>query len=310
MFSNSIEMSEIHKVDLYLTPQQRLKYMKKLPFQMTAKQCMTTDGKHLLSANMNSKSYKELLRKVSKMKGVRFSKDTFKEGSGLFKDLMKGVVKGIAPVIIDKIGDQTNTRALTDSLLKPNIDKVIDVVGGSGFEIDHMKSTVIPSRGRPRVPISDYKLAVMPNEIVGESLKIKRLVKGSDEAKMWMASIREKKGKGIKCNGSGVFEDLGRKIKETFNPDLGRKIKDALTSDTAKKIYKEVANVAIPIIATSTGQPLLGQVAKIGIDGVLGGKLKKLKQKRTTNIKSSSSTLINGVPQLLQNRQGGSFKGL
>ena len=116
---------------------------------------------------------------------------------------------------------------------------------------------------------------------------------------------RQKKGKGLKCDGSGVFEDFGRKIKDTFNPDLGRKIKDTLTSDTAKKIYKEVANVAIPIIATASGQPMLGQVAKIGVDSVLGGTLQK--KRKTTNIKSNTSTLINGVPQLLL---GGSFKGL
>ena len=39
------------------------------------------------------------------------------------------------------------------------------------------------------------------------------MIKGSDEAKQFMASIRQKKGKGAKCDGSGVFEDLGREIK-------------------------------------------------------------------------------------------------
>ena len=64
---------------------------------------------------------------------MRFSKDTFLECSGLFKDLMKGASKTIAPILIDKIGDATNTRNLTDSLLKPNADKIIDFVAGSGF---------------------------------------------------------------------------------------------------------------------------------------------------------------------------------
>ena len=118
-----------------------------------------------------------------------------------------------------------------------------------------------------------------------------------------MASIRKKKGKGVKCDGSGVFEDFGRKIKNTFNPDLGRKIKDALTSNTAKKVYKGLADIAIPIIATSTGNPMLGTVSKIAVDAALGGSLHK---RKSTNIKSNTSSLLNGVPQLL----GGSFKGL
>ena len=59
----------------------------------------------------------------------------------------------------------------------------------------------------------------MPNENTGLGLKKKkaRFVKGSIEAKQFMASIR--KGKGIKCGGN-VFDDLGKKLKETFNPDL------------------------------------------------------------------------------------------
>ena len=89
---------------------------------------------------------------------------------------------------------------------------------------------------------------------------------------------------------------------------MGRKIKEALTSDTAKKIYKEVSNVAIPLIASSTGNPMLGQIAKIGIDSAMGSGLKK--KRCPTNIKSINSTLLNGVPQLIQSRTGGSFKSL
>ena len=176
-------------------------------------------------------------------------------------------------------------------------------MAGSGFELDQNRPAVMPRKRLPRS--NEIKFAVMPNEIIGQSVKKRRLIKGSIEAKEFMASIRQKKGKGVKCDGSGVFEDFGRKIKDTFNPNLGRKIKDALTSDTAKKIYKGVADIAIPIISTASGQPMLGQVAKIGVDSVLGGTLQK--KRKTTNIKSNTSTLINGVPQLLL---GGSFKGL
>ena len=287
-------MSENHKVDLFLTSAQKSKYIKKLPFQMTAKQCMSKEGKHHLCVNLDKKKYNEFLKKVSKNKGMRFSKDVFQEGSGLLKDMMKGVAKGVAPILIDKIGDKTGTRGITDSLLKPNSDKLIDKAIGSGFELDQMRPAVMPRKRLPRS--NEIKFAVMP-EINGQSVKKKRLIKGSEEAKAFMASIRQKKGKGVKCDGSGVFEDFGRKIKDTFNPNLGRKIKDALTSNTAKKVYKGLADIAIPIIATASGQPMLGQVAKIGVDSVLGGTLQK--KRKTTNIKSNTSTLINGVPQLL-----------
>ena len=295
-------MSENNKVDLFLTSAQKNKYVKKLPFQMTAKQCKSKEGKHHLCVNLDKKKYNEFLKKISKNKGMRFSKDIFQEGSGLLKDMMKGVVKGVAPILIDKIGDVSGTRVLTD-LVKPNSDKLIDAMVGSGFELDQQMRPAVMPRRLPRMS-NEIKFAVMPNEIIGQSVKKRRLIKGSIEAKAFMASIRQKKGKGLKCNGNGVFEDFGRKIKDTFNPKLGREIKDALTSDTAKKIYKGVADIAIPIIATSTGNPMLGQVAKIGVDSVLGGTLQK--KRKTTNIKSNTSTLINGVPQLL----GGSFKGL
>ena len=298
-------MSEKHKIELYLNGPQKSKFVKKLPFQLTAKQCGSKDGKHRVSALLSQKDYKDFLKKVSKNKGMRFSKDSFLEGSGLFKDLMKGAIKTIAPKVIDEIGDRTGTRNMTDSLIKPNSDKIIDIIAGSsvGIEINEMKPAVMPSKSKIRIP--EYKLAVMPNEIVGKSVKKGRFVKGSIEAKEWMASIR--KGRRTKLGGN-VFDDIGRKLKDTFNPDLGRKIKDALTSDTAKKIYKEVSNVAIPLIAASTGNPMLGQVAKIGIDSALGSGLKK--KRCPTNIKSINSTLLNGVPQLIQSRTGGSFKTL
>ena len=123
-----------------------------------------------------------------------------------------------------------------------------------------------------------------------------------------MASIR--KGKGCQKNGANIFDDIGNKLKETFNPDLGRKIKDALTSNTAKDVYKGIANAVIPII--SSENPVLGQIAKVGIDSALGSGLKKKTiKKRGVMIKTSGSTLIGGVPQVIKSRlQGGSFKGL
>ena len=289
-------MEEHHKVDLHLTSKQKSKFMKKKAFQMTADQCSSGAKKnhHHLCAVLSKKEYNNLLKNTHNKKGTRFSEDKFKEGTGFFKDVFKGIAKGVVPVLIDKVGDATNTRSLTDSLLKPNSDKIIDLVAGSGV-CDNKNPFIVPG----------YKLAVMPKNEIGSGLKKKsRYVKGSQEAKDFMLSIRKKKG-------GNIFDDIGKKLKETFNPDLGRKIKDALTSDTAKNVYKGISDVAIPIIATSTGNPLLGQVAKIGVDAALGSGLKKKIIKRGLTIKTSGSTLIGGVPQVIKSRlQGGSFKGL
>ena len=299
-------MSE-NKVHLHLTSAQKNKFVKGLPFQMTAGQCSSKSGKHHICAVLSKKDYNKLLNKTSRNKGMRFSKDTFLDGSGLFKDVMKGIAKGIAPIVIDKIGDVSNTRNLTDSLLKPNADKIIDFAAGSGFQIDEMRPAVMP-RDKLLRP-NEMRSAVMPNQEMGSGVKKRkaRFVKGSKEAKEFMANIR--RGKGCKKEGGNVFDDIGRKLKETFNPDLGRKIKDALTSDTAKDVYKGIADTVIPIIATSTGNPMLGQIAKIGVETALGSGIKK--KLKTTNIKSKSSNLIHGVPQVIKSRlQGGSFKGL
>ena len=287
-------MEKHHKVDLHLTSKQKNKFVKGLPFQMTADQCSSGPKKnhHHLCAVLSKKEYNNLLKNTSHKKGTRFSEDKFMEGTGFFKDVFKGIAKGVVPVLIDKVGDVTGTRNLTDSLLKPNSDKIIDLVGSG---CDNKNPFIVPG----------YKLAVMPKNEIGSGLKKKgRFVKGSQEAKDFMLSIRKKKG-------GNIFDDIGKKLKETFNPDLGRKIKDALTSDTAKKVYKGISDVAIPIIATSTGNPLLGQVAKIGVDAALGSGLKKKIIKRGLTIKTSGSTLIGGVPQVIKSRlQGGSFKGL
>ena len=57
---------------------------------------------------------------------------------------------------------------MTDSLLKPNADKIIDFVAGSG--IDEMRSTVMPRDKMLRS--NEMRLAVMPNEY-GSGLKKK-----------------------------------------------------------------------------------------------------------------------------------------
>ena len=176
---------------------------------------------------------------------------------------------------------------------------------------NEMRSAVMPNEDSREKLLrqNDLRLAVMPNQEMGYGIKMKksRFVKGSKEAKEFMANIR--RGKGCKKEGGNIFDDIGRKLKQTFNPALGRKIKDTLTSDTAKDIYKGIADTIIPIIGNATGNPMLSQIAKIGVDTALGSGIKK--RLKTRNIKSNSSNLINGVPQVIKSRlQGGSFKGL
>ena len=281
---------ENHKVDLHLTTKQKNKFLKGETFQMTSDQCNSgpMKNKHHLCTVLSKKHYNHLLKNTHNKKSTRLHHHMFKEGSGFFKDAMKGISKGLAPVLVDKIGDLTGTRGLTDSIIKPNVNQFIDSVAGSGFYNDNTRPSMMPI----------YKSAVMPNKEVGEGLKKKgRFVKGSPEAKVFMNSIRKKKG-------SNIFDDLGNKLKETFNPDLGRKIQNALTSPVAKTIYKGVADTVIPII--SSENPILGQIAKSGVDQALGSGLKKKIANRQRRIKTMDSTLIGGVPQTIN---GGSFKG-
>ena len=246
---------DIHKVELYVTSAQKSKFFKGMNFQMTNSQLESKNRKHKKDVNLSEKNYNDLLNKLSKKKSYRFKKEVFLEGSGLFRDVTKGLVKIAAPIIIDKVGDVTGTRKIRDAIVKPNADKVID--------------------------------------FVGSNVKKGRFVKGSQEAKDFMQSIRKKK------NGGNIFDDIGNKLKSTFTPDLGRKIKDTLTSDTAKKVYKVVADTAIPLITTQNP-----------VASVLGSGLKR--KIALPNIKSSTSTssLINGVPQVIKIRNGGSFREL
>ena len=153
---------EKHKVDLHLTSKQKSKFIKKKAFQMTADQCSSGPKKnhHHLCAVLSKKEYNNLLKNTSHKKGTRFSEDKFMEGTGFFKDVFKGIAKGVAPVLIDKVGDVTGTRNLTDSLLKPNSDKIIDLVGSG---CDNKNPFIVPG----------YKLAVMPKNELGAGLKKK-----------------------------------------------------------------------------------------------------------------------------------------
>ena len=254
---------DIHKVELYLTSAQKNKFLKGMNFQMTNSQLESKNGKHKIDVNLSENNYNHLLNKISKKKSYRFKKEAFLEVSGIFRDISKGSVKIAAPIVIDKVGDLTITRPITDVIVKPNADRLIDLVGSN-----------VQKKGR--------------------------FVKGSQEAKEFMQSIRKKK------NGGNIFDDIGNKLKSTFTPDLGRKVKDTLTSDTAKKVCKVLADTAISLITTQN--PVLGSVMKSGVDSALGSGLRR--KKPLPNIKSSTSSLINGVPQVIKIRNGGSFREL
>ena len=79
--------------------------------------------------------------------------------------------------------------------MKPNAGKIIDLVG-SGFQLDEMRSAVMPRDKLLR--LNEMRLAVMSNQEMGSGIKKKkaRFVKGSKEAKEFMTSIRRGKGSG------------------------------------------------------------------------------------------------------------------
>ena len=102
--------------------------------------------------------------------------------------------------MIDKVGDLTGTRTITDVIVKPNADKVID------FE--------------------------------GNNVKTSRFVKGSQEAKDFTQSIRKKKnganifddiGNKLK---STFTPDLGRKIKDTLTSGTAKQLYKVLADTT------------------------------------------------------------------------------
>ena len=290
-------MSEFETVEVFLSGPQKNKFEKNLPFQLSSAQLSASHGKHHVEIKMTKKNHKKLLRNVSMHKGFRFTKANILEGSGIFGKIFKGVAKAVAPTILDTVGDATGTKGLTDAL-KPSANGLIDL---------GVKS------------------------VTGEGVK-GRFVKGSPEAKAFMASIRKKKGGGmIKSNavftpkkttggkmtkgspemaekmaklrgmskGGNVFDDLGKKIRNTFTPDLGRKIKNALTSGTAKQIYKGIADVGIPLVSAATGSPILGAIATAGVDAAIDGsgvKKKRLYRKKNT---MTHGTLIAGIPNVI-----------
>ena len=55
MFSNTIQEMNDNKVHLHLTTAQKNKFVKGLPFQMTADQCSSKSGKHHLCAVLSKK---------------------------------------------------------------------------------------------------------------------------------------------------------------------------------------------------------------------------------------------------------------
>ena len=183
---------DIHKVELYLTSAQKNKFLKGTNFQMTNSQLESKSGKHKIDVNLSENNYNDLLNKISKKKSYRFKKEVFFEGSGIFRDISKGLVKIAAPIIIDKGGDVTGTRKITDAIVKPNADKVID--------------------------------------FVGSNVKKGRLLKGSQETKDFMQSTRKKKnGANVFDDIGNILKltftpDLGRKIKDTLSSDIAKKV--------------------------------------------------------------------------------------
>jgi ribosomal protein S6E (S10) len=113
--------------------------------------------------------------------------------------------------------------------------------------------------------------------------------------------MRKGKGMQMEIEGEGVFEDLGRKIKrsfeKTFNPRLGEKIKDAFTSKPAREVYKGLANVGLKIGSSFTGLPL--GLAEGEIDRQIDGASIKRRYKKK-NLMVEGGTLVAGVPSVMR----------
>jgi hypothetical protein len=141
-----------------------------------------------------------------------------------------------------------------------------------------------------------------------------KLVKGSSEMREHMAKLRGmRKGKGVmkmdEIQGEGVFDDIGRDLRKTFNPALGRKIKRGLKSPIGKKILKTIADAGIGAVSTFAGQPIAGvvgsQLANQAIDGLgVADKRHYLKKNHVVE----GGTLLLAVPGI-QTRRGGVVKG-
>ena len=136
-----------------------------------------------------------------------------------------------------------------------------------------------------------------------------KLVKGSSEMREHMAKLRGmRKGKGVmkmdEIQGEGVFDDIGRDLRKTFNPALGRKIKRGLKSPIGKKILKTIADAGIGAVSTFAGQPIAGvvgsQLANQAIDGLgVADKRHYLKKNHVVE----GGTLLLAVPGI-QTRRG------
>jgi hypothetical protein len=257
------------KITLYLSTAQKNKLSKGQTFQLSNQQLQAGEGKHMVEIELPSKEYQKLVKNVSLQKGYRFTPNVV-VGHGFFGNIAKSVLKSVAPTVIDYVGDKTKTRGLTDAIVKPIANNVID-------------------------------LGV--NQVSGG-----RLMKGSPEMKERMAMLRGmRKGAGHKMKmdmgmdmvGGNVFDDIRNGFNRTFTPALGKDIQKSLTSPIAKNVYKTVADASLGALGTATGTPILSGIASQGINALIDGANIR-RRKSNKNMMIQGSSLINGVPPSIQ----------
>ena len=292
-------MSEFETVEVFLSGPQKNKFEKNLPFQLSSAQLSASHGKHHVEIKMTKKNHNKLLRNVSMHKGFRFTKANILEGSGIFGKIFKGVAKAVAPTILDTVGDATGTRGLTNAI-KPSADGLIDL-GVKSVTGEGVKSRFVKGSPEAKAFMASIRKKKSGSGMVKSNAVLTpkkttggKIMKGSKEMAEKMAKLRSMR----KMNGGNVFDDFGKKLKNTFTPKLGREIKDVLTSGTAKKIYKEIANVGIPIVSAATGSPILGAIATAGVDAAIDGNGVKKRMYRKKNT-MTQGTLIAGVPSVI-----------
>ena len=256
-------------INVFLTSAQKNKLSNGKTFQLSAHQLQAGHGKFHVEIQLTLKNHKQLLKNVSQNKGFRFRPDMI-QGSGIFGNIAKGIAKAVAPTLLDKIGDYTGQKGITNAL-KNSTDGVIDAVS---------------------------------DKITGGRLK-----KGSVEMKAHMAKLRAmRKVKGGDIFGD-LGRKIKDGFNKTFTPDLGNKIKDVLGSPVAKQIYKGVANAGIGAVSAYTGQPMLGAVGSDLVNSAIDGSGVKKRRYKKKNLMVVGGTLTHGVayPQLNNLRRGGSF---
>ena len=202
---------EHHEINVYLTSPQFLKYKKAVPFQLTNKQLQADSGKHHVDIHLGKKDYKKLMNAIKNGKGYRFSNKNVVGGSlwGSFKkglstvgnfiknNVNKEDVKNVLKKGVDKVVPDS-----VKNIAKSAVDKVVDYGyddNNSGKSLkDHalsLANDLTPELKEAGLQagkkiVDKVKEKIQGNEPMESGSGLRKFKKGSQEAKEFMAKIR------------------------------------------------------------------------------------------------------------------------